>query len=93
MHTQSKTLFVPNIQMISLVIFAIGLVATFALLIAAIVAAAWLLNLAMTTVCEIAGHISSLYTSSDHLTQLLILCVAGYVLARVARSAYRSLQK
>lgn len=93
MHTQSKTLFVPNIQTLTIAVFAIGLVATFTLLIAAIVAAAWLLNLAMTVVCEIAGHISSLYSGSDHLTQLLILCIIGYVLARVVRRAYRSLQK
>lgn len=93
MHTQSKTLFIPNLQILTIAVFAIGLVATFTLLIAAIVAAAWFLNLAMSVVCEIAGHISSLYSSSDHLTQLLILCVVGYVLMRVARSAYRSFQK
>jgi hypothetical protein len=90
---QSKTLFVPNIQMVSLAIFAIGIISTFALLIGAIVAVAWLLNLAMTAVCEIAGHISTLYTGSDSFTRLLIICIIGYALARVIRSAYRSFQK
>jgi vacuolar-type H+-ATPase subunit I/STV1 len=89
----SKTLFTPNIQTMSLIIFAIGIITTFALLIAAIVSVAWLLNLAMSVVCEIAGHISTLYSGSDSFTRLLIICIIGYALARVARSAYRSLRK
>lgn len=93
MHTQSKTLFTPNLQMVSLAIFAIGIITTFALLIAAIVAVAWLLNLAMSVVCELAANITTLYTSSDSFVKLLIICIIGYVLARIARRAYSSLRK
>lgn len=91
MHsTQQTSVFAPNMQLCVLIVFAVGVIASFLLIVAALVAAAYILNLAMVSMCELATHIAALYNGSDSLIKLLILCVFGYVLTRLARSAYRS---
>ena len=84
MKTAYKTLSL-NYQMCVYIIFSIGVLATGALILAGLVALAFLLNLAISVFCEIAGHISNLYTSADSFTKLLMLCILGYVLFRVYR--------
>jgi hypothetical protein len=82
--------FAPNMQLCVLLFFAIGVIASFLLVIAALVAAAYILNLAMNAISELATSMTTLYNGSGSLVKLLILCIIGYVLARLARSAYRS---
>jgi hypothetical protein len=82
--------FAPNMQLCVLIVFAVGVVASFMLIIAALVATAYILNLAMMSISELATHIATLYNGSDSLVKLLILCIFGSILARLARSAYRS---
>jgi hypothetical protein len=84
--------FAPNAQLCVLIIFAIGVIASFLLVIAALIAAAYVLNLAMTAISELATSITTLYNGSDSLVKLLLICIIGYVLARLACSAYRSFQ-
>jgi len=85
--------FVPDPRIGIMVIFSIGVVAAIALLIAALVAVAWLVNLAMATVAELSSSIASLYGRADPFTQLLIICCVAYGLYRVVRSVFRSLRK
>jgi hypothetical protein len=82
---QNKIIFTPST--FACAIFTIGTIATFALAIVALVAVAWLLNLAMTVVCQVAENIQHLYMHADSLTQLLILCAIGYCVFRMVRLA------
>lgn len=91
LEKQSK--FTPNAQLGIMLVFSLGVLAAIALLIAALVAVAWFLNLAMATVAELSSNISALYGHSDAFTQFLLVCVVGYCLARVIRSASRSFRK
>ena len=84
-YAQQASIFAPNIQLCVLLIFAIGVIASFLLVIAALVAAAYILNLAMMSISELATHIAALYNGSDSLVKLLILCIIGYILAYLAR--------
>lgn len=84
-----RSIFTPNLQTVSAAIFIIGLVTTFFLVIAALLALAWFLNFAMSVVCQIAVNMSHLYSSSNSITQLLFICVFGYSLYHVARIIYR----
>jgi hypothetical protein len=89
-YAQQAPSFAPNIQLCVLLVFAIGVITSFLLVIAALVAAAYILNLAMVSISELATHIAALYNESDSLVKLLLICIIGYVLAWLARSAYRS---
>jgi hypothetical protein len=84
--------FIPNMQFVSAIIFGFGIITAFVILCGLIVAAAYILNIAVTTFCEIAHHIAILYSSSDSIVQLCLLCIAGYLLVKIVRSAYRSLK-
>src|SRR5689334_23035193 len=91
--TQKQTTihFAPNLQLCVLIIFAIGVVASFLLFLGALVLAAYVLNLAMSTLSELTQTITALYSGADSLVKLLLLCILGYLLLRLIRSAYRSL--
>lgn len=88
---QTTMHFTPNLQLCLYLIFAIGVVASFLLFLGALVFAASMLNLAMSTLNELAQTIVALYSGSDSLVKLLLLCILGYLLLRLIRSAYRSL--
>ena len=87
-----RSKFTPSVQTGILVIFSLGVLTSITLIIAALVAVAWLLNLAMTAIAELSTNIAHLFTHADPFTQLLLLCVVGYCLFKLARSAYRSLK-
>lgn len=81
----SQARFVPSAQTCMFLIFSIGVVATFALIVGAIVAAAYVLNLAVQTICEISVHIASLYISADPTIKLLMIVLASYCLVKLVR--------
>ncbi|GCF11776.1 hypothetical protein [Dictyobacter arantiisoli] len=84
---QGKSQFTPNFQLCFFIIYSIGLLASIALVLAAIMAVVYILNLTMTVIGEGIAHIASLYSSSDSFTKLLLLCILGYILYRVGRAA------
>jgi len=90
---QHSASFTPNIQLCVYIIFAIGVAATCGLVVGAIIAVSYLINLAMTVLVESVAHISQLYTTSDSFTKLLILCIIGYCLLKLAIRAYKSFKK
>jgi hypothetical protein len=92
MKTTYKTQLSLNYQMCVYLIFSIGVLATGALILAGLVALAFLLNLSITVFCEVAGHIGALYSSADSFTKLLMLCIVGYVLFRVCRHVTREVR-
>ncbi len=79
---EQQTAFIPNVQL------CIGVVACVGLLLGALIAAAYLLNLTVTLLCEIADHIATLYQHSDPAMQLLMLFIVGYCIFKAARSVY-----
>lgn len=81
----SQSRFVPNAQTCMFLIFCIGVVATFALIVGAIVAAAYVLNLAMATLVTMTSAITTLYVHSDPAIQLLMIVLAGYCLVKLVR--------
>lgn len=90
---KSTSAFIPNIQLATYLLIALGVIFAFLLIIGGIVLAAYVVDLAMSALCEIAQHIASLYASSDDIIKLLILCIVAYCVIKVVRFAYRSLWK
>lgn len=81
--------FQPNTQTLLAIVFAIGTITSFLIVVGMLVMAAWLLNLTMTVICEIAINMQHLYNRSDSLTQLLFIVIVGYVLFRLVRLVVR----
>jgi hypothetical protein len=84
-NPSSQSRFVPNAQTCMFLIFCIGVVATFALIVGAIVAAAYVLNLAVATLVTLASAIDTLYLHADPAIQLLMIVLAGYCLVKLVR--------
>lgn len=84
-QSSEQSRFVPSAQTCMFLIFCIGVVATFALIVGAIVAAAYVLNLAVATLLTLASSIITLYNHSDPVIQLLMLVLAGYCLVKLVR--------
>lgn len=82
-NQSSQSQFVPSAQTCMLLVFCMGVVATFALIVGAIVAAAYMLNLAVATVVGLASTIATLYMRSDPAIQLLMIVLAGYCLVKL----------
>lgn len=72
-------------QQALMAVFAIGVLASFALVIGAVVAVAWLITLAMTAICEASNTIGALYSGSDSIVKLLIIAALAYCLASAVR--------
>jgi len=85
---EKQTAFIPNVQLCIGFVFSVGVVACVGLLLGALIAAAYLLNLTMTVLVETGQHIGDLYQRSDPAMQLLILVIVGYCLYRFFRSAF-----
>lgn len=84
-NTPHQSKFAPNAQACMFLVFSIGVVATFALIVGAIIAAAYVLNLAVQTLCELSTHLASLYLSADPAIKLLMIILAGYCLIKLVR--------
>lgn len=75
-------------------VLAVGVVSCIAMLFAALILAAYLLNLAIAAICETVNHIATVYSSADSLSKIvvwflvvLILFKAWPCIARSLRSA------
>jgi hypothetical protein len=66
----------------------IGVVACVGLVLGALVAAAYLLNLTMTVLVETGQQIGALYQRSDPAMQLLMLFIVGCCIFKAGRLAY-----
>jgi hypothetical protein len=73
-----------------LIIFSLGIMTALAVIVGAIWLVGYLLNLTISVYVEIAQHLAAIYLHADPFTQLLMFCIIGYILVRVARSMYRS---
>lgn len=80
----NKTLI--NTTTLCYIIFSIGIVASLALIIAAVVAVAYMLALAMTELCQLASTISDLYHHADSFTQLIVLCLLAFLTYKLVRT-------
>ncbi len=89
MGQSSQTRFVPNAQTCMLLIFSMGVIATFALIVGAIVVVAYVLNLAVQTLVTFTSTIVTLYAHSDSAIQLLMIVLAGYCLIKLVRFLIR----
>lgn len=85
---EQQTAFIPNVQLCIGFVFSIGVVACVGLLLGALIAVAYLLNLTVTVIVELSQHIASTYVHADPTVQFLMVCVAGYILYRFFRSAF-----
>jgi len=74
----------PDTRLIIAIIFSIGVVASIALVLAAVIAAAYLLNVAVSALGELAGNIASVYSRSDSLMQFFMLFIGCYIAFRMA---------
>lgn len=90
-NSTTKTDFEPNFKTAVAIIFCIGVLASAAIVLGALVAAAYLLTLTISAFAEAVTTIEHLYASSNSIVQLLMILIAGYLVARLAKFAYRSL--
>ena len=84
-QSSGQSRFVPHAQTCMFLIFCIGVAATFTLIVGAIVAVAYVLNLAVSTVITLASTIATLYGHADPAIQLLMIVLAGYCLVKLVR--------
>jgi hypothetical protein len=91
--SQNKSAFQPNVQVCIGIIFSLGVVAGVALLLGALIVAAYLLNVAVGAVAELASHITSVYSRSDSLMQFFMLFLLFYGVFHVGRSVLRPFVK
>jgi hypothetical protein len=91
MNTSKK--FCPDPSLVIMLIFSFGVIMAVMLLLLALVAAAYLLNVTVSALSETVSTLHLLYGRSDSLTQLLLLTIIGYCVVRAGRSAIRSLSK
>jgi hypothetical protein len=85
---EKQTAFLPNRQLCIGFVFSIGVVACVGLLLGALIAVAYLLNVTVTVIAELGQHIASTYTHADPTVQLFMLCIAGYLIYRFFRSVF-----
>ena len=70
-------------------VFTLGTVAFVCLAAAALVAAMYVVSLAVGTLAELSHTIATTYAHSDSPTQLLMLCILGFVLFKLFKYAVR----
>lgn len=88
----TQTRFIPSPKMCIGIIFCFGVIASIALLLAALLAVSYLLNLTLAVIGEVAAHIAALYASSDNVVKLLMLCLVAYAAVKIGRPVLRSLR-
>lgn len=78
-------------------VLTLGTLTLVLLALAAVVAAGYLINLALSVLVELNTHMALLYGSSDPAVKLLMLCIADYMLIKafplVKRSVWASLAR
>ena len=85
---QNKPVLQPNVQVCMGIIFSLGVVTGVVLLLGALIAAAYLLNVAVGAVAELGSHITSVYNHSDSLMQFFILFLLLYGVFYVGRHVF-----
>jgi hypothetical protein len=85
---EKQTAFIPNIQLCIGFVFSVGVLACVGLLLGALIAAAYLLNLTVAVLVETGQHIADLYQHSDPTMQLLMLIIIGYCIFQASRKAF-----
>ncbi len=88
-----QKLFQPDTRLVIALIFSLGVVASFALVLGALIMAAYLLNLAVSALVELATNITSVYNRSDSLMQFFMLFLGCYIAFHVVRHVARPLSK
>ena len=86
---QTYKSFQPDMRLITGIIFSLGAVTAIALVLAVLIAAAYLLNITVSALGELAGNIASVYGHADSFTQFLMIVLLGYVLYHIVRSVVR----
>lgn len=81
--------FQPDTRLVISIIFSIGVVASIALILCALIVAAYLLNIAVSALAELAGNIASVYNRSDSLMQFFMLFLMLYCAFHVVRFVAR----
>jgi hypothetical protein len=92
----SKTFTIPTDQRLFAIVMSVitlGTAAAVVLAVAALVAAAYIVSLALQTVVTISHTIGTLYGSSDSLTQLLIIVLICAALWKIVKSQVRPSRK
>jgi hypothetical protein len=77
-------------------VFTLGIIALvalgLALLVGVVLAAVYVINLALTVLSELVSHIASIYTHGDSFEKLLIILVLGYIAFRCAVPVIRHMR-
>jgi hypothetical protein len=68
-------------------VFTVGIVSCMAMMFAALILAAYLLNLTIAAICETVNHIASVYSSTDSLSKIIVWFLVVLILFKVALSA------
>ena len=86
-----KTTFQPNMQLVSAYIYLLGVLAAFGIILVALWAVAYLLNLVVRSICEIGADIQHVFASSSAPLQLFIILLFAYSGYRLFKAIRRSL--
>ncbi len=95
---QFSTTLPPTKQAVTMIttVFMLGIITLVALglvlLIGVVLAAAYVINLALVILSELVSHIAYTYAHGDSFTQLLVICAGGYVAFRVALPVVRHIR-
>jgi magnesium-transporting ATPase (P-type) len=81
--------FQPDTRLIVGIIFSVGVVASLALVLGALIAVAYLLNVAVSALGELASNITSVYGRSDSTMQFFMLFLMFYGVFHVVRFVTR----
>jgi hypothetical protein len=81
--------FQPDTRLVISIVFSIGVIASLALILGALIAVAYLLNVAVSALAELASNIASVYNRSDSLMQFFMLFIGCYIAFHVVRFVAR----
>ncbi len=73
-------------------VLTVGVVSCIAMIFAALILAAYLLNLAIAAICETVTHIASVYSQADSLSKIIVWFLVVLILFKVWPSLARSLR-
>jgi len=85
---EKQTAFIPNIQLCIGFVFSVGVIACVGLVLSALMAAAYLLNLTMTVIAELGCSIASTYAHVDPTVQCFMLAIAGFCILKFFRCVF-----
>lgn len=87
MIIQEKPIFALNDRKLfaaMLLTFTLGLFTLLALVCAALIGLAYLLNIVLDSFTEVVNHLTAIYTHSDSLVKLLMWCIALFLLVKIS---------